>query len=47
MVEIVLAQVRRQQLLAEGALATPLFADEGRHELVAMKHIHLQPVGDS
>ena len=46
-VEEILSQIVRKQTIGKGTLATTLFADKHRSGFVAMKHIHLQPVGDS
>lgn len=46
-VEEILAQMIRQQAIGKGTLAATLLADKHRSGFVAMKHIHLQPVGDS
>ena len=46
-VEEILSQIVRKQAISKGTLAATLFADKHRSGFVAMKHIHLQPVGDS
>ena len=46
-VEEILSQMIRQQAIGEGTLAATLLADKHRSGFVAMKHIHLQPVGNS
>lgn len=38
------AEMRRQESDGEGALATSLLTDEHRHTLVAVKHVHAEPV---
>ena len=47
MVQIVLAQVFRQQSFHESRLATTLRTNQRRHTLIAMQRVHLQPMGHS
>ena len=44
MIQIILAQLGRQQTTHKGRLATTLRANQRRHTLVAVKRVHLQPV---
>ena len=45
MLQIILAQMRWQQPALEGGLATTLSADQRRHTFIAVKRVHLQPMG--
>ena len=47
MIEEIQAQVRRKQTLHEGRLTTSLGSDQRGHTLIAVKRIHLKPVGHS
>ena len=47
MVQIILAQFRGQQSAHKGGLTTALSANECRHALVAVQHIHLAPMRHS
>ena len=44
-VEIILTHLRRKQPSHEGGLTTALGSDEGRHTLIAVKHVQLEPMG--
>ena len=46
-VEEILAKFLRQQANGKGTLSAPLLTDEDRHRLIAMQHIHLQPMSHS
>ena len=45
MVEIILTQLRGQQSTHKGGLTTTLSAYKRRYTLIAVQHIHLQPMG--
>ena len=45
-VEEVHAESFGQESYGEGTLAATLLSDEYRHRLVAMEHVHLEPVGN-
>ena len=47
MIEEIQAQVRRKQTLHEGRLTTTLRTNQRGHTLVAVKRVHLKPVGHS
>ena len=45
MVQIILLQMLGQQAAQESGLSTTLTSNERRHYLIAMKRVHLQPMG--
>ncbi len=46
MIQIIAAKVRRQHPTHKRRLATTLRTDQGRHTLVSMQRVHLEPVGN-